>query len=307
MRIAFAGTPEFAARALAALAEAGHDIALVLTQPDRPAGRGLQTRPSAVKQFALARGLPLAQPESLRDPGARARIEAAGVQAMIVAAYGLLLPPEVLAIPPLGCINIHASLLPRWRGAAPIQRALLAGDAMTGITLMQMDAGLDTGPILSQHRLDIDARETAKSLHDRLATLGARAIVELLPRLAAGKVTAVPQDAALATYAAKIDKAEAKIDWTLPAEAIDRRIRAFDPFPGAQAELAGAPFKIWCAQPAPGAGAPGEVLAVNGHGVRVACGKGALDLVEVQKAGGRRMPIAAFLAGHPLQVGMRLT
>jgi len=306
VRLAFAGTPEFAARALAALIDAGHDIALVLTQPDRPAGRGMKARPSAVKVLALQHGLPLAQPESLRDAAARAPVEAAAVELMVVAAYGLILPPAVLEIPRLGCVNIHASLLPRWRGAAPIQRAIAAGDPETGITLMQMDAGLDTGAMLVRHPLGIGPRETAGELHDRLADLGARAIVELLPRLAAGEIEAQVQDAALATYAAKIDKAEARIEWSLPATVLDRRIRAFDPFPGAQTERAGQTLKIWRAQPAPGTGVPGEILAVDARAVRVACGEGALDLVEVQKMGGKRLPIAAFLAGHPLAAGERL-
>ncbi len=307
MRIAFAGTPEFAARALDALIAAGHEIALVLTQPDRPAGRGLKARPSAVKVLALQHGLPLAQPGSLRDAAARAPIEAARVEVMVVAAYGLILPSAVLETPRLGCVNIHASLLPRWRGAAPIQRAIAAGDSETGITLMRMDAGLDTGDILGLYPLGIGPEETAGELHQRLAELGARAIVELLPRLTAGTVRATPQDPALATYAAKIDKAEARIDWHQPAAVLDRMIRAFDPFPGAQAGLAGQPLKIWRARPAPGMGEPGTVLHADAQGVRVACGEAALDLIEVQKAGGRRIPVAAFLAGHPLAAGERLT
>ncbi len=305
MRLIFAGTPEFAAQALAALIAAGHDIALVLTQPDRPAGRGMKLKASPVKELALRHGLRVEQPERLKDPAAWAPIRAAQADLMIVAAYGLLLPQGVLDIPRLGCVNIHASLLPRWRGAAPIQRAIEAGDTETGITLMQMDAGLDTGAMLSKAVLPIAADDTAGSLHDKLAALGAREIVALLPRLEAGAVRAEPQDERLATYAKKIDKAEAAIDWRRPAPELERRIRAFNPVPGAQAQLAGATVKLWRARPAEGQGEPGEIIGVGRDAITVACGEGALDLIELQQAGARRLPAAAFLAGHPLAPGQR--
>ena len=304
MKIVFAGTPEFAARALAALIAAGHDIPLVLTQPDRPAGRGMKPRMSPVKEVALGHGLAVAQPDSLKTEEARRPIAEAAAEVMVVAAYGLILPQAALDLPRLGCVNIHASLLPRWRGAAPIQRAIEAGDAETGITLMQMDKGLDTGAMLSRHPLAIAPDDTAASLHDKLAVLGAEAIVELLPRLA--DTVAVAQDEAQACYAAKISKEEARLDWGLPAAVLARRIRAFNPFPGAVAQLGGEPLKVWLARPAAGSGAPGEVLAVSGQAIRVACGDGALDLLEVQKAGGKRLPAAAFLAGNALAAGQHL-
>ncbi|TCJ12918.1 methionyl-tRNA formyltransferase [Parasulfuritortus cantonensis] len=304
MRLVFAGTPEFAARALAALIAAGHDIPLVLTQPDRPAGRGMKLRMSPVKELALRHGLAVAQPDSLKTEAARQVIADAAPEVMVVAAYGLILPQAVLDMPRLGCVNIHASLLPRWRGAAPIQRAIEAGDAETGITLMQMDKGLDTGAMLARHPLAIAPDDSAASLHDKLAELGAEAIVALLPGLAA--VVAAPQDDALACYAAKIGKDEARLDWSLPAAVLDRRVRAFNPFPGAACQLGGEPLKIWRARPAPGGGRPGEILAVGPDALRVACGVGALDLLELQKAGGKRLPVAAFLAGNPLAPGQSL-
>jgi methionyl-tRNA formyltransferase len=304
VRLVFAGTPEFAARALEALIAAGHDIPLVLTQPDRPAGRGMKPRMSPVKEVALAHGLVVAQPDSLKTEAARQPVVDAAPEVMVVAAYGLILPQAALDIPVLGCVNIHASLLPRWRGAAPIQRAIEAGDAETGITLMQMDKGLDTGAMLSRHPLAIAPGDSAGSLHDKLAVLGAEAIVALLPGLAGMAATA--QDDSLACYAAKIAKDEARLDWTRPAEVLDRRIRAFNPFPGASALLGGEPVKVWRAGLAEGTGAPGEILAVSPQAIRVACGIGALDLVEVQKAGGKRLPVAAFLAGNPLAPGQRL-
>jgi methionyl-tRNA formyltransferase len=300
MRLVFAGTPEFAARALSALIDAGHDIPLVLTQPDRPAGRGMKLKSSPVKEIAQAHGLVLAQPESLKLPSACDVITAAGADVMIVAAYGLILPQAVLDAPRLGCVNIHASLLPRWRGAAPIQRAIEAGDAETGITLMQMDAGLDTGDVLSLHPLAIASTDSAASLHDKLAALGATAIVGLLPRLARGEVARVPQDTTLVTYAAKLSKDEARLDWRQSAATLDRRIRAFMPFPGAHALLNNAPLKIWRAEPCPGQGTPGEILAIAPDGVRVACGEGTLNLLELQQSGGRRLPVKDFLAGHAL-------
>lgn len=306
MRVVFAGTPEFAAAALRALIAAGHDIPLVLTQPDRPAGRGMKPRMSPVKEVALAHGLTVAQPETLKTAESQRPIAQAQADVMVVAAYGLILPQAVLDLPRLGCVNIHASLLPRWRGAAPIHRAIEAGDTETGITLMQMDAGLDTGAMLSRAALPILATDTTGSLHDKLADLGARALVALLPRLAAGAVTPEPQDHTQATYAAKIGREEARLDWSLPAGVLDRRIRAFNPYPGATALLGGELLKLWQARPVPGQGMPGRVLAVDKAQFTVACGEGALAITEVQKAGGRRQPVAAFLAGHPLRAGDRL-
>ncbi|MBI5937471.1 MAG: methionyl-tRNA formyltransferase [Betaproteobacteria bacterium] len=305
MRLIFAGTPEFAAQALAALIAAGHDIPLVLTQPDRPAGRGMKLKASPVKTLALQHGLRVEQPERLKTPDTWAPIVEAAADLMIVAAYGLILPQGVLDIPRLGCVNIHASLLPRWRGAAPIQRAIEAGDTETGITLMQMDAGLDTGAMLSRAALPIAADDTAGSLHDKLALLGAREIVALLPRLEAGAVQAEAQDDSLATYAKKIGKADAAVDWRRPAGEIDHQVRAFNPAPGAFASWQGEAIKLWRARPAEGRGAPGEIVAVERDAVRVACGDGVLELLELQKAGAKRLPAAAFLAGSPLAVGQR--
>jgi methionyl-tRNA formyltransferase len=302
VKLVFAGTPDFAAVALQALLEAGHEITRVLTQPDRPAGRGRRPQPSAVKRLALQRGLAVHQPQTLREAGG-GLLEALRVDAMVVAAYGLILPPAVLAAPRLGCLNIHASLLPRWRGAAPIQRALLAGDAVTGITIMQMDAGLDTGPILLQRELPIADTDTAGSLHERLARLGG----ELIVRALAAPCRARAQDEAGATYAAKIDKREAVIDWRAPAREIERRVRAFDPTPGAQTRLAGAPLKVWAARIERGVAAePGTVCAAGPLGLVVACGEEALRVTEVQQAGGRRLPVAAFLCGHGVAPGTRL-
>jgi len=306
MRVIFAGTPEFAAAALKALIAAGHDIPLVLTQPDRPAGRGMKLRMSPVKEVALGHGLDVAQPENLKTETSRLSIVQARADVMVVAAYGLILPQAVLDMPHLGCVNIHASLLPRWRGAAPIHRAIEAGDRETGITLMQMDAGLDTGAMLSRTAIPILDTDTTASLHDRLAELGASEIVALLPRLARGAVTVTPQDNALATYAAKIGKDEARLDWSLPATVLDRRIRAFDPFPGATALLRGEPLKLWQARPVPGHGTPGMVLEVSKEDFTVACGEGALVISEVQKAGGKRQPVTAFLPGNSLHAGERL-
>jgi methionyl-tRNA formyltransferase len=263
----------------------------------------MKLKASPVKAVALRHGLAVAQPESLKSEAARVPVRAAEAELMIVAAYGLILPQAVLDIPRLGCVNIHASLLPRWRGAAPIQRAIAAGDQETGITLMQMDRGLDTGAILSLHPLAISDQDTAGTLHDKLAALGAEAIVALLPRLAAGAVEARPQPEEGVSYAAKIGKEDARLDWRQPALALDRQIRAFNPFPGAWAELAGEPLKVWQARPAPGGGQPGEVLAATPQALRVACGEGALELLEVQKSGGKRLPVAAFLAGNPLTAG----
>ncbi|MFN3544597.1 MAG: methionyl-tRNA formyltransferase [Thiobacillus sp.] len=303
MRLIFAGTPPFAAAALDALADAGHDIPLVLTQPDRPAGRGMKLMPSAVKTTALARGLAVAQPASLKAPEAQAQLAAVGADVMVVAAYGLILPQAVLDIPRRGCLNIHASLLPRWRGAAPIQRAILAGDSETGITIMQMDAGLDTGAMLLKTVVPILATDTGGTLHDKLAAAGARAIVDALARL--DTLTPRKQDEALATYAAKLSKEEARLDWTQPAPHLARAVRAFNPVPGAWTLAAGAPLKVWAAELVSGRGAPGEVLEA-GERLVVACGDGALRLDEVQPAGSKRMTAAAFLAGRVLVPGARL-
>ncbi len=303
MRLIFAGTPEFAALALQALIAAGHTIPLVLTQPDRPAGRGMRLKPSPVKEVALAAGLAVAQPENLKSEPARQTIRDADAEVMVVAAYGLILPQSVLDLPRLGCVNIHASLLPRWRGAAPIHRAIEAGDTETGITLMLMDRGLDTGAMLARAALPILERDSTGSLHDRLAALGASEIVRLLPELAAGRVNATPQDNARACYAAKISKDEARLDWTRSATELDRKIRAFNPFPGAFGLLEGNPLKLWRTRPASGSGAPGCILAISEDALLVACGTGALEVSEVQKAGGKRLPISAFVSGHPLKVG----
>lgn len=302
MKLIFAGTPEFAAQALAAIVAAGHEVALVLTQPDRPAGRGMALQPSAVKQVALARGIPIFQPPSLKDAATQARLAAVGADAMVVAAYGLILPQAVLDLPCFGCLNIHASLLPRWRGAAPIQRALLAGDDESGVCVMQMEAGLDTGPVLLREALAITADETAATLHDKLAMLGARLVVDALGRL---PLPATAQPTEGVTYSHKIDKAEATIDWTCSAAELDRRIRAFNPFPGAQARFAGQPVKLWRAVPVAGSGEPGTILAVDRRQIVVACGDRALAVSELQKAGGKRLPVDQFLAGYPLQVGQR--
>jgi methionyl-tRNA formyltransferase len=306
MRIIFAGTPEFAARALAALIAAGHTIPLVLTQPDRPAGRGMKPSASAVKQLAVEHGLAMLQPASLKDAQAQAALVEAKADVMVVAAYGLLLPQAVLDIPRHGCLNIHASLLPRWRGAAPIQRALLAGDGETGITIMQMDAGLDTGAMLQRVTLPIDANDTAQTLHDKLAALGAEAIVEALQRQAQGGSRGEAQNEAQATYAAKLHKSEALLDWNKSAAELERAVRAYNPFPVASARLNGETIKIWRAKPTvEAAGTPGEIVKVGRDGILVRCGEGALLVEEVQKAGGKRLAAAQFLAGNPLQPGQR--
>jgi methionyl-tRNA formyltransferase len=320
MRVVFAGTPEFALASLRALTNAGFDVPLVLTQPDRPAGRGLKLHASVVKTYALEHCIALAQPRSLRLDGkfsadaaaAREVLLAARPDVMVVAAYGLLLPPWVLELPRLGCVNVHASLLPRWRGAAPIHRAIEAGDAQTGITIMQMDVGLDTGGVLLARSVPVLPHDSTATLHDRLAELGAQMIVTVLQGLRVGELRAVPQGASGVTYAPKIDKAEAAIDWALPAEVIERRIRAFDPFPGASGELHGEALKCWHAELvhlAGSAGAvralPGQVLAVEPAGVTVSCGSGALRITELQRSGGKRMAAGEFLTGHDVKPGMR--
>ena len=321
MRVIFAGTPEFARVALAQLHAAGFTIPLVLTQPDRPAGRGMKLQPGAVKQFALEHGLPVAQPRSLRLDGrypqdalqARDAIAAAQADVMVVAAYGLILPLWTLTAPRLGCLNIHASLLPRWRGAAPIHRAIEAGDLETGVTIMQMDEGLDTGGMLLTERLPIrhagpDADTTA-TLHDRLATLGGRMVVEALELAACGGLQATPQPAEGITYAHTIEKAESLIDWSLSATALDQRVRAFDPFPGASSLLQGEAIKVWACRPAAEVGTvavpPGTILQADAGGLAVQCGSGVLWPTLLQRAGGKRLPVADFLRGFPgLQPGM---
>ena len=370
MKVIFAGTPDFARVALERLHAYGFDIALVLTQPDRPAGRGLRLQASPVKQFAQAHGMPVVQPRSLRLDGkypedaaaARDALLAAGAEAMVVAAYGLILPQWVLdamsaagapqgakapsggseahevgqrggkvsaAGPPqgakapsggseahevasvgagkFGCFNIHASLLPRWRGAAPIHRAIEAGDAETGITIMQMDAGLDTGDLLFMHTTPITGRDTTGTLHDRLADLGGKLIVLALNEAAAGRLKPVRQPAEGVTYAHKIEKTESVVDWSNPAALIERRIRAFDPFPGATSSLRGETIKLWksCidSMKRPCDAGNGQILLANDEGVRVACGDGVLCVSELQRSGGKRLPAADFLRGFPLSVG----
>jgi methionyl-tRNA formyltransferase len=308
MRLAFAGTPDFAAVALRALYEAGHEIAVVLTQPDRPAGRGMKLQASPVKQTAQPWGVPILQPRSLRldgrwsdeARGAQEALAAIDVDVMIVAAYGLILPRWVLQWPRLGCLNIHGSLLPRWRGAAPIHRAIEAGDTETGITIMQMDEGLDTGDMLLTEVQPIRPEDTTATLHDRLAAQGARLMVEALARLEAGTLHPTRQPAAGVSYAHKIDKSEAALDWRADAAVLERRIRAFDPFPGASLVLGEQVIKVWraavVASPHATGVAPGTVLAAQGDRLQVACGAGALELQEVQAPGGRRVPAAALLA-----------
>ena len=305
MRLVFAGTPDFAAQALGALVDAGHQVACVLTQPDRKAGRGLRSIPGPVKALAIEKGLQVLQPVRLNDPATLAHLRSLAPELVVVAAYGLLLPQAALELAPRGAINIHASLLPRWRGAAPIQRAILAGDARTGITLMQMDAGLDTGGMLAQSSIPIAPDETAGSLHDRLASLGARMVVELLRKLKTDPVVATPQPLEGVTYARKIEKHEALIDWRKSCAALDREIRAFDPVPGARTSIDGFEIKVWRAQPLAGRGEPGLVESAGDEGVVVSCGDGALRLTELQRAGGKRLGAREFLRGHLILPGSR--
>ena len=315
MRVIFAGTPEFARSALAALHAAGHDIVGVFTQPDRPAGRGMKLQASAVKQFALTKGLPVVQPHSLKLDGkypdeaqaAQAFISNAQADVMVVAAYGLILPQWVLDAPRYGCLNIHASLLPRWRGAAPIHRAIEAGDAQTGVTIMQMDAGLDTGDMLLEERCPISAQDTTASLHDTLAEMGARMIVNAVSQ--AGHFKPVKQPLEGVTYAHKIEKAEAAIDWTQSAQVLAQRVRAFDPFPGMTVQWGGEVIKVWQAHAEPlpfetsHHKAPGTLLSVQEEGLRVACGEGVLCLTQLQKAGGKRQSTTDFVRSFKAQVG----
>ena len=307
MKVIFAGTPDFAAQALRAIAAAGFEILLVLTQPDRPKGRGMQLQASPVKQAALELGLAIAQPTSLRHEEAQALLRAQNADVMVVAAYGLILPQAVLDTPAHGCLNIHASLLPRWRGAAPIQRAIEAGDTETGVCIMQMDAGLDTGAVVSTHRYAIKNTDTATDVHDALADLGAHAIVADLQQLQqTGRLNASPQPQAGITYAQKLSKEEAKIDWNESALVIERKIRAFNPVPGAWVEYQNQPLKIWRAEAVAQSGRAGEVLAISSDGLIVACGEGALNITELQPAGSKRMPVAAFAAGRHIEKGTPL-
>ena len=314
MRVIFAGTPEFARVALAHLHEAGFDIPLVLTQPDRPAGRGMKLQASAVKQWAQAQQIPVAQPRSLRLDGkypedaaaVRTAIETARADVMVVAAYGLILPQWVLDLPRLGCLNIHGSVLPRWRGAAPIHRAIEAGDAETGVTIMQMDAGLDTGDMLLVQTLPIGPQDTTESLHDALAALGAQLIVQALQQAQTGALQGLAQAGEGICYAHKIDKREAALDWTQPASTLARRVRAFNPFPVASSVLGGETIKFWRVQALPPhsrAAQPGEVIAVSAEGVDIATASGVLRATRLQKAGGKPLEAADFLHGFALHPG----
>ncbi|WP_312571511.1 methionyl-tRNA formyltransferase [Stutzerimonas balearica] len=292
MRIVFAGTPEFAAQHLEALLQAGYQVVAVYTQPDRPAGRGQKLMPSPVKQLALQHGLPVMQPATLRDAEAQHALAALQPDLMVVVAYGLILPQAVLDTPRLGCINSHASLLPRWRGAAPIQRAIEAGDSESGVTVMQMEAGLDTGPMLLKVRTPIGPSDTGGSLHDRLAALGAQAVVEAVARLQAGSLPGERQDDTLATYAHKLSKDEARLDWQRPAAELERLVRAFNPWPICHSSLAGDVLKVHAARLVPGQGEPGRILAVGKDGLTVACGTGALQLTRLQLPGGKPLDFA---------------
>jgi len=305
MNLLFAGTPPFAVPALAALQAAGHGVLAVYTQPDRPAGRGRRLSESAVKQYALAHGLEVRQPPSLK--GCEAEIAALAPDAMIVVAYGVLLPAEILVVPKYGCINVHASLLPRWRGAAPIARAIEAGDAVTGVTIMQMDAGLDTGSMLLKRETAIRDDDTAAILHNRLATLGAEALVEALARLERGAVVPEPQDNARACYARKLTKEEAVIDWGQPASALARRVRAFNPWPVATTRLKQRRVRVWEARPTDRDhnARPGTIVASDAGGIEVACASGTLLLTRIQAEGSKPLSAAEFLNGHRLKPGDR--
>jgi methionyl-tRNA formyltransferase len=308
LNIVFAGTPEFAAVALGALLDSPHQVIAVYTQPDRPAGRGRKLTASPVKALALARGIAVMQPATLRDAAEQARLAELRPDVMVVVAYGLILPKAVLQIPRLGCLNIHASLLPRWRGAAPIQRAILAGDRDTGVTIMQMDEGLDTGPMLAIASCPIHADDNAQTLHDRLAQLGAQTLLPVLDQLGAGTARAQPQDDRLAGYAAKLDKQEGRIDWTRAAVELDCMVRAFNPWPVAYTEINGDTLRIWraCRIDAAGAAAPGTIMAIDRRGIDVATGDGWLRLLTVQLPGGKVLDVADFVnARHALRVGDR--
>ena len=305
MRTLFAGTPEFAARCLVALLASRHEVICVLTQPDRPAGRGLTPKPSPVSKLAEGRGIGILQAETLKDSGVRGEIERLRPDAIVTAAFGLIFPQAILDIPRLGSINVHASLLPRWRGAAPIQRALLAGDGTTGVSIMKMEAGLDTGPVLLREAIPISDSDTAGTLTGRLADLGGKLLVCALDALQTGGLDAEPQPAEGVTYAPKLDKRELRVDWREDAMTVDRRVRAFNPSPGAGTRLRGVELKIWSCALATGKGEPGEVLGADKRGVCVACGEGALAVTELQRAGGKRLPAAEFLHGFQLSAGER--
>jgi methionyl-tRNA formyltransferase len=302
LRLVFAGTPEIAVPGLRACVDSGADVVAVYTQPDRPAGRGRKLSPSPVKQAALAAGIPVEQPASLKTSAAQQRLRDYAPDLMVVIAYGLILPRAVLALPQLGCWNVHASLLPRWRGAAPIERALLAGDAETGVCLMQMDAGLDTGPVLLRETVAIHDDDTGSSLHDRLAAAGARMLADGLRHVfTATPLVATPQAADGAVYAHKLDKAEARLDFTQPAPGLERKIRAFNPWPVAEAELAGERVRVWAAQAVPAGctGQPGSILAAGKHGIDIACGEGTLRILKLQRAGGRVISAVDYLNARP--------
>ncbi len=303
LSILFAGTPEFSVPSLEALLGGPHRVVAVYTQPDRPSGRGRKLSPSPVKALALAQGLEVRQPLSLKGSAEAEVLAALAPDLMVVVAYGLLLPASVLAIPPLGCLNVHASLLPRWRGAAPIQRAIEAGDAETGVTLMGMEIGLDTGPMYLKRSVPIAATDTAGTLHDRLAAVGAEALVAALPGIADGSLVPAPQDDAQATYARKLDKEEATLDWTRPAAELARRVRAFNPWPVAQTPWRGEPLRLWMAEALPGGGSspPGQVVATSRAGIEVQCGEGILRITELQAPGRRPLPAAEFLNANSLE------
>lgn len=301
MKIVFAGTPEFAIPSLQAVLASRHELVAVYTQPDRPAGRGRQLRASPVKQLAADQGIPIEQPLRLKDSATQARLAAYQPDLMVVVAYGLLLPQAVLDLPQRGCVNLHASLLPRWRGAAPIQRAILAGDRDSGVTLMQMEAGLDTGPMLAKLACPIEPDMTAQQLHDRLAAMAGELLASQFDALSAGGLQGQPQDAAQATYAAKLDKAEAELDWQRPAIELLRQVNAFNPWPVAQTGLNNRVLRVWRAQLAQGQGRPGQILLADRHGIEVACGQASLRLLEVQLPGGRRIAAADLANSQPLQ------
>ena len=311
LRVAFAGTPDFSVPALEALVASKHTVVGVLTQPDRPKGRGRQITAGPVKAAALAHGIPVAQPITLKDPAGRAELEAWRPDLLVVVAYGLILPSAVLSLPRLGCVNIHGSLLPRWRGAAPIQRSILAGDALTGVTIMLMDVGLDTGPMLLEKETPIESADTGGSIHDRLSVLGAAALLEALEGYQAGTLTPVPQPAAGVTYAAKIDKSEALLDWGQDAAELDRRVRAFNPWPVTETRLEGEQLRVFAASVVEGASSaeigvePGTIRSVSDSGVIVQCGRGQLSLQQLQRPGRRAVPAAEFIRGVQL-TGRRL-
>ncbi len=303
MKIIYAGTPEFAVPALAALIQSSHEVSLVLTQPDRPAGRGMKLKPSPVKSLALEHNIPVLQPETLKDAAVQAQIAAENADALVVAAYGLIIPTAVLNMPRHGCYNIHASLLPRWRGAAPIQRSLLAGDKETGVTIMEVVPALDAGAMILRGSLPITAQDTAQTLHDGLADIGAKLMLQAMNELeSAGKLAAEPQDEALVTYAEKLQKSEAAINWHQDAEALSRQVRAFNPFPVAQSTLQGDTCRIWMAQALDGQAEPGTIVSLD-QGIIVGCGKGLLKIDELQLPGGKRLKARDFLAGNPLKLG----